>query len=378
MVGLIQLTKRRNNFTDAAGHVLAVRADRAAGLAAERPELPADRGGAAPLGRRGADVRECLVGQRGQELGRREFPHPGQRDALRPRAAAALGKAAKAGKAATKPTGTALPLSSFRWNEVIFRSFQCGNLKQLDLEFYLELRLPTTKRMFRFLDKRFYRRDAARFRSEDARLRAHRPEPVVQADRAEAAAQAGARGAGGARLPGAPGPEERYSFVRARDRGGSPVHSGPLRAATTGPAKPRAETAALVEALTARGVDREGRRRARRRRTRPSRIRTKLEVFDWLVQNEDKRVAKNPAGYLVASIRADYAAPAATPPRPPPPHRREAEPSPRPRPTAASAEEEAAATPPPPAEDRPPPRWDALPPAQRDASPPRSRPSTPA
>src|SRR3954452_13588019 len=56
-----------------------------------------------------------------------------------------------------------LPLSSFRWNEVIFRSFQSGNLKQLDLEFYLQLRLPTTKRMFRFLDKRFYRRDRLDF-----------------------------------------------------------------------------------------------------------------------------------------------------------------------------------------------------------------------
>ena len=41
---------------------------------------------------------------------------------------------------------------------MIFQSFQTGNLKQLDLEFYLKLRLPTTKRMYRFLDKRFYRR----------------------------------------------------------------------------------------------------------------------------------------------------------------------------------------------------------------------------
>jgi hypothetical protein len=39
------------------------------------------------------------------------------------------------------------------------------------------------------------------------------------------------------------------------------------------------------------------------------RIQTKLEVFDWLVRNQDKRVGKNPAGYLVASIRADYQAP---------------------------------------------------------------------
>jgi len=40
-----------------------------------------------------------------------------------------------------------------------------------------------------------------------------------------------------------------------------------------------------------------------------SRIRTKIEVFDWLLRNTDKRVGKNPAGYLVASIRSDYQAP---------------------------------------------------------------------
>ena len=59
--------------------------------------------------------------------------------------------------------GDPLPLSSFKWNEVIFQSFQSGNLKQLDLDFYLKLRLPTTKRMFRFLDKRFYRRNQLDF-----------------------------------------------------------------------------------------------------------------------------------------------------------------------------------------------------------------------
>jgi hypothetical protein len=39
------------------------------------------------------------------------------------------------------------------------------------------------------------------------------------------------------------------------------------------------------------------------------RISTKIEVFDWLLRNEDKRVGKNPAGYLVASIRSDYKVP---------------------------------------------------------------------
>ena len=73
------------------------------------------------------------------------------------------GKAGKGEKSGSKVDKPPLPLSSFRWNEVIFRSFQSGNLKQLDLEFYLKLRLPTTKRMYRFLDKRFYRRSRLDF-----------------------------------------------------------------------------------------------------------------------------------------------------------------------------------------------------------------------
>jgi hypothetical protein len=38
-------------------------------------------------------------------------------------------------------------------------------------------------------------------------------------------------------------------------------------------------------------------------------VQLKLEEFDWLVKNQDKRVGKNPAGYLVSSIRSDYQAP---------------------------------------------------------------------
>ena len=71
------------------------------------------------------------------------------------------GRARRARGRRLKTDKPPLPLSSFRWNEVIFQSFQSGNLKQLDLELYLKLRLPTTKRMYRFLDKRFYRRLAA-------------------------------------------------------------------------------------------------------------------------------------------------------------------------------------------------------------------------
>ena len=39
------------------------------------------------------------------------------------------------------------------------------------------------------------------------------------------------------------------------------------------------------------------------------RIKAKIEVFDWLVERKDKRVAKSPAGYLVKSIQVDYSPP---------------------------------------------------------------------
>ena len=74
------------------------------------------------------------------------------------------------------------------------------------------------------------------------------------------------------------------------------------------PNSPADEAAELTAALATRGVA--PRSAADLVKTHPSaRVRTKLEVFDWLVKNEDKRVAKNPAGYLVASIRDDYTPP---------------------------------------------------------------------
>ena len=39
---------------------------------------------------------------------------------------------------------------------MVFRSFQAGFLKQLDLDFYRRLKLAAAKRMYRFLDKRFH------------------------------------------------------------------------------------------------------------------------------------------------------------------------------------------------------------------------------
>lgn len=48
--------------------------------------------------------------------------------------------------------------SFFTWSEVLFKSFQVGFIKKLDLEFYLDLQSAVTKRLYRYLDKHFWYR----------------------------------------------------------------------------------------------------------------------------------------------------------------------------------------------------------------------------
>ncbi len=53
--------------------------------------------------------------------------------------------------------------SVFKWNDIVFRNFREGNLKILDFHVYRTLGGGITKRLFRFLDKRFYKRKNLRF-----------------------------------------------------------------------------------------------------------------------------------------------------------------------------------------------------------------------
>lgn len=46
--------------------------------------------------------------------------------------------------------------SYFEWNDVVYKSFCKGNVKALDYEFFLSLGSSVAKRLYRFLDKRFY------------------------------------------------------------------------------------------------------------------------------------------------------------------------------------------------------------------------------
>jgi len=313
LVGLIQLTKRRSNFTDAKVpfsryELIELLGWPQSGQSYRRIEEAMHRWVGVVLMYENAwwdNVAKSWVDEQFHVLDNVTLY-----DRERWRSTAKSGKLAKpGGSRADKPP---LPLSSFRWNEVIFQSFQSGNLKQLDLELYLNLRLPTSKRMYRFLDKRFYRRmrldfDLRSLACEHIGLsRSYAPTELKRRLKPalEELEQLGFLEPLSA--------EERYSFVKRGCwriiliRGRNASADSEIR--TPEDSAKESELSELAAILKARGVTSKTTQELVEKHP-ANRIRTKIEVFDWLVRNQDKRVSKNAAGYLVASIRADYEAP---------------------------------------------------------------------
>jgi replication initiator protein A len=310
LVGLIQLTKRRSNFTDPRVHfsryeLIELLGWPQSGQSYRRIEEALHRWVGVVLMYEKAwwdNAAKSWVDEQFHVLDNVTLY-----DRERWRTSTRSSKASKGERTGSKTERPPLPLSSFRWNEVIFQSFQSGNLKQLDLEFYLKLRLPTTKRMYRFLDKRFYRRcrldfDLRTLACEHIGLsRSYAPTELKRRLKSalEELEQLG--------FLEPLSPAERYSYVKRGTWRIILIRGASAASAESDPDNPQ-ESVELVEALKTRGVTAKTAQELVETHP-PTRIRTKIEVFDWLIHNEDKRVGKNPAGYLVASIRSDYQAP---------------------------------------------------------------------
>jgi hypothetical protein len=204
---------------------------------------------------------------------------------------------------ARKRAQDSLPLSQFTWNDVLFRSFRAGNLKRLDFAFYRGLDSAIAKRLYRFLDKRFFHRRRWEFDLHELCW-----EHVgLSRNYADAA---------NLRRKLLPAIEEleRAGFLKPESVRFEKVGSGQwrvvfekARAAPKEKSAPAAEPS-LVEALRERGVS------PATAETvvagHPSeRIQQQLEVFDWLVSHRDPKVSRNAPGFLVSSIKGDYAPP---------------------------------------------------------------------
>ncbi len=196
-------------------------------------------------------------------------------------------------------------MSSFTWNETVFRSFQAGFLKRLDMALYRCLNLAAAKRMYRFLDKRFHYSGTLRFRLptfacehvglsrryDAAQLKRRLNPAVAELERAGYLTP----------LPAS----ERYHRLRRGEWEVVFVHNPELRRQ-----RRRVNgTSDLENRLVERGVTASAAVQLVRKHA-AGLIDSKIAVFDALRQKDDRRISRNPAGFLVQSIRDDYVPPA--------------------------------------------------------------------
>ena len=192
--------------------------------------------------------------------------------------------------------------SSFVWNEVVFNSFKSGYLKQIDFEFYKGLESAVSKRMYRFLDKRFYHRQRLEFElrtfaCEHIGLSKNYHNGELKRVLSPAIAELEAQG-----FLKKLSPEER--FVRRAKGEWTAVFVREGRQTTRSIEK----EPELVTALAERGVNLSS-ARTLVAKTEEGKVREKIALFDWLVARKDQRVQRSAAGFLYQSIAQDFSLP---------------------------------------------------------------------
>lgn len=196
------------------------------------------------------------------------------------------------------------------WGDAVFESFQAGFLRNIDFQLCMRLEHPTALRMYRFLGKRFHVKpdwtfDLKEFAYDHVGI-SRNYEGGTQIARKLQPAVAELEGVGFLEpLRG----DDRFT-KRGRDWSVRFVQKTPAPALAT-PSRPTAEklpSSPLVAELVGRGVA-TSKAEELAKGFAAELIAGKLDVFDWMTAKQDKRVAQNPAGYLVKSITDDYSAP---------------------------------------------------------------------
>ena len=229
----------------------------------------------------------------------------------------------------------ALPLSYFRWNQVVFDSFRAGYIRRLDTPLYYSLNLPLSKTMFRIAGKvtyqeRVFECDLLHFAFNRLLMSTNYRQPSRVAQKlkpalAELAAKAKAFFIEVVKSKGtfsgykvvirATGRHQsaRKSVDGVQEQGSAKAASERENEAPTG--TPDADQSAsrdeqrLLKLLSDRGV--KGRTSKELVAKHPNRIQRQVAVYDWIQKKEPHRIDGDGQGFLVASIRDDYTPPPA-------------------------------------------------------------------
>lgn len=207
------------------------------------------------------------------------------------------------------------PNGYFKWNDVIYQSIQRGYIKKLDTAFWFSLKNAVAKRMYRYLDKRFYRVNAfsmnlKRYAFEHVGLnRQYNAAQIKRILKPAFEELVDRRFLKEYRFE--KGPDGEFSVYVLRTPGSEMQSEQPLQESTSVPSHQQASTTAispLVGQLVNRGVTKQVAIALTEQHT-AAYIEAKIELFDYLREKNAMGLTQNPAGYLRKAIEDDYAPP---------------------------------------------------------------------
>ena len=201
---------------------------------------------------------------------------------------------------------TELPLSSFAWNEIFLSSCSSGYVKALDLDTYLGLNRAISKRIYRYIDKHFYKKEQLELdlddfcfvhvgmsRNFDVGKLKEKLQPSLEELEALGFLKPMSR-------------EERYIKV-GKGKWRIQLTRGKNVAASKA-IEQEIQVLPILQELIDRGVTL-GIAEELVASLPIEDIQAQIEAVVWLIGKKDKRVSRNPPGYLVKAIRENYPLP---------------------------------------------------------------------
>ena len=184
------------------------------------------------------------------------------------------------------------------WNEVIFNSFQAGYLKPLDWDLYCRLKSPVAKRLYRFLDKRFYHGNKLEIDLHDLAFRKLRLSESYNTAQIKRVLLKGIEELETLWDLRSDQPERRFRKLSAGKW--EAVFVKRRKKSTTKTSPVGGKNQALVENLLKRGVSPAVATQLASRYP-ADRIKTMMELHDW----HNARRQERGAGFIVAGIRSE-------------------------------------------------------------------------
>ncbi len=215
-----------------------------------------------------------------------------------------------------------LPSSYFVWSEVLFDSFKAGFVKKLDLDFYFTLKSAVSRRLYRYLDKHFYYKSSLELPlmtlafEKIGLSRSYRYVSSIKQQLEPAARELKEAGFLSDYEFTGKGSLARVRFAarnaqqEAATRSDSPSgeHVGVEAAPRTKQEalSPRAKE--LMSSLCDRGIVRFQAQRLLLKKSEAElqQVSDIIRYFDFLVQTEDKKISRNPTGFLYRAVESPF------------------------------------------------------------------------